>query len=127
MTSVMFTACGGDDDDNQGGNDNPTMNNLDSRFVGTWWDGDPRRPVGFIFEGNGKYTYDEVEHSSEQLFSTSIVTYGTWSTKDNYITIIRDKDQKKEQFRYEFTNDGHLYLYEQYSDREYLEYNLIRM
>lgn len=120
MICAGFVSCGDDDENGQ-------SNNLDSRLFGTWWDGNSKEPCGFIFESNGKYSYDEWKANSQPFSSPTI---GTWSTEGNYITTVRDKDKKTERFRYEFRSDGkyELYLYEQYkSGEEGLEFKLMKM
>ena len=113
-------------DDNPGGTDDNQSGNLDSRLFGTWWDGSSYEATGFKFERNGRYVYGEWK-SYHEPFSWHR-SEGTWSTEGNYLTTIRDDDQKTETFRYEITNDGQLHLYEKYEDgSEALEFRLKRM
>lgn len=102
LMPMCFAACGSDDSDSH-----------DSQVIGTWtgnttnYTGNISYAVTYVyhFESNGECYFNEWWHNE----SPELKYFGTWSTSNNFITILEedeDGDTNKHYYRYELSNGG---------------------
>ena len=103
------------------GTDDPqgtTDESRDSRFIGTWYQesSDGEDITAYRFEADGKCYYNEW---MKKQGAQPLKERGTWSTKDDFITIDLLKGGQDIR-RYEFSSDGStFYWYTKDSNGEY--------